>query len=172
MASDDIARFAADDVVEARQSATLISQTLKVFQWVGNSPSGKRVDDNVEFVAGCHFTGATVPLENPFVEAAYFLNERRFEVQASAVGGVDRIDWDAHRPSKLGEDHLLGLVDGVGAAQNHNPCQNGKHAAERRKHCVSQAAGQLQGRMVDGELAHGLRIVGLVARVWGLFLDG
>src|SRR6266545_7786911 len=70
-----VADLAADDVVEAGERASLITQSGEELQRVADAPAAERVHDYVELVARGHLTGAAVPFENAFVDAVDRLNE-------------------------------------------------------------------------------------------------
>ena len=84
MPSDRIPRLPIEDVVQPRLGATLILQSLKEQQGIGDPPPRVGVDPDEPPVSGRNLVGIAVPLEEPLVEEVGSLNERYLEVQNRA----------------------------------------------------------------------------------------
>src|SRR5690349_21574540 len=75
MFGDGVAGPAAEDIVEAGLSATLVVQPQKVLQRIDDAPAGEKVDRDVELVLGRHVGRIAIPLENPLVDQVDVLDE-------------------------------------------------------------------------------------------------
>jgi len=161
---DDVPRLAANDVVDPRQSSPFIRQAPQVHQRIDDPPAGEGVDHYVELVAGGHLAGAAIPFEDPLLEPVGRLDEGDFEVEPRAGGIVDqRVDRLAHRLAELRDHHLLGLIDRVGAAEDHDPGQDQQPCPERREHHLRKSADEADDWVIDRERTHGAALRGWAA---------
>ncbi len=113
---NDVAGFTADDVSEAGERAAFVTQLFIIGDGVRDAPAGESVHGDVELVASRHFGVRTIPFEDAFFDTVDLLDEGFLEMQAGLVFRGVRIDGGTHGFSELGDEHLFGLVHGIGAA--------------------------------------------------------
>ena len=70
MCGDCRAGFAAENIVEARERATLVIEPIVVQHRIADPPPGETIDDDIEFVFGWTFDGRPVPGEDAFARTA------------------------------------------------------------------------------------------------------
>src|SRR6478609_307033 len=104
---DGVARFAAEDVFEARLRAALIVQTHEISLRIFDAPTRECDDVNVCLVPRGDGNRSAVPFQEALVETVHTLHQWYLEMQ---TGLGDRV---ADRFSKLRDDHLLGLVNRI-----------------------------------------------------------
>src|SRR2546426_10334965 len=66
---------------------------------------------NVGLVPRRDGNGRTIPFEKTLIDSIDVLNDGKLEMQSRFL------DWFSNRFAELGDDHLLGLVNGVEASE-------------------------------------------------------
>ena len=82
-------RFAAQNVIQARERAALVVESIVVKEWIADTPPGETIDNDIELVFGGTFGGRPVPGENALVEALHFVDHRQFYLQSGSRNGAN-----------------------------------------------------------------------------------
>ena len=151
MLGDGVARFAAQDVFEARLSAALIVQAHEINLGIIDAPAREGIDVDVSLVPGRNSHGQSIPFQEALIDAVNLLDEGQLEMQAGFG------DWIALRFPKLSYNHLFNLVDGIEGAE-----QSAQNQQTQGDHDYPETAALVHlvtsGLLVSGRIGSNCRI--------------
>ncbi|MBA7647608.1 hypothetical protein ES703_55384 [subsurface metagenome] len=108
-----------DDIIEPAKSRPFTSYRLEKLKGINNSPTGGGINPDISFIFSGNLGRKTIPGQKALLEIVYLLDKRLLDMKASFGYGFS--NW----LTKLGNDHLLGLVYRIqGAAQNNQTYDN------------------------------------------------
>ena len=126
MRSDSGPRFAAENIIQARECAALVIEPIVVEERIADPPPSETIDNDVELVFGRAFGRRAVPGEDALIESVHFIDDRQLDLQ-SGVG--DR----ANDFAETRDDHSFILMDNE---QQRSPLecgQNEKNSQDRHQ---------------------------------------
>ena len=100
--SDSGSRFAAQNIIQARECAALVIQSVVVEERIADPPPSKTIDNDVELVFGRAFGRWPIPGEDTLIESVHFIDDRYFNFQP---GVRNR----AHNLTETRDDHSFVL---------------------------------------------------------------
>src|SRR5258705_6078044 len=115
---DGVARFAAENVFEARLGAALIVQTHEISLRIFDAPTRECDDVNVCLVPCGDGNRSALPFQKALVETVHALHQWCLEMQTRLGNRI------ADRFSELRNDHLFGLVNRIDRTGKENEEQN------------------------------------------------
>ena len=117
MRSDSGSRFAAQNIIQARECAALVIQSVVVEERIADPPPSKTIDNDVELVFGRAFGRWPIPGEDTLIESVHFIDDRYFNFQSGVCNRANNF-------TETRDDHSFVLRDNE---QQRSPFEGGQN---------------------------------------------
>src|SRR5882757_1000222 len=147
MCGDCSAGFAAENIVEARESAPLVIEPIVVQHRIADPPPGKTIDDDIELVFGWTFDWRPVPGEDAFVEPLQLIDDRQFHLQPGRGDSANDL-------AETRDDHGFILVNDKQQRCPFKRSQNEKNPEDRHHPALQKPHNRRHGSWARSNIDH------------------
>ena len=133
MRSDSGSRFAAQNIIQARECAALVIEPVVVEERIADPPPSETIDNDVELILGRAFGRWAIPGEDTLIESVHFIDDWQFDFQS---GVRDR----ANDFTETRDDHSFILMDNEQQGSPLERRQNEKNSQDRHQSGSAKSA--------------------------------